>query len=667
MSTPGGSGGVAETIISEMKLDASQYESGTAKIIAADNAMIASFKAVMAAHAAMIAQLNTAASGFAGMPGGVNPNITGSFGGATLMGGSRTLYGFPSVLGGPGGAFNPYSGGRNYFGNSGAYGGVGGPGNRYGRVKLSSLGDDDKGSSSGRGSGMMGFGLAYMVMRVFREFEHALIELDRMIIRISEDSLKQYASFNTLEKSFQGIYQSSQLAAQMMTYLRDTAMTSAFHFRDLADAARGISVAGLDVGRWLPITQGFALAMGKVNSEGLNDFVSILRRIQGGNLGVALGPRGIGRYGVSRAELKAQGGTFDEHGHFTGSINQALDAIERVFSTRIKGIADSAKQSFEVVLSNIGDAMQQAKIDFGHGLADVLTNPIKDLTGALNDLRQSGALQDFGEVLAGIVTSGLPTGGEALKYDFTKGPNGEDLTPAQQKKAMLDYRNRRFGYGPAKDDEGNDIPRTNVPSTTGNPIEDVLIQIAKYVVEMVEYQKEFVDGLSIAINVLKALLSVTPLGYVISKSIGNFTMKDAGKIGDAMQQEMYQRSVLGWQDRVRNPQKYMSPSAPSGTGTPGVDEDEIPQMNQHLKHIREHTSRIAAHSDSQKTAFGGGDIGRQGVFAYEMGAYYRGASGGGIKTIMANAGSALAQAIQREVHAAFRAGIQQGYVGARAG
>jgi hypothetical protein len=530
MSSPG-AGSVAATIIEEMILDASGYESGAQRVIAADNLMIASFQRVQQAHAAMAAQL----------------------------GAGYQVPGPPPIIGSPTG------------GGSGGGGGYGG------------------------GLGGM-FGI-YLAIRGIREVEHAFEELGKKFIDFSENALKQYASFDTLQKSFEGIYGSSEKAAQMMTYLRDAAMTSAFHFKDLADAARGLSVAGLDVNRFLPIVQGFALALGHVDAGGLNDFVSILRRLQGGNTGVALGPRGIGRYGVSRNELEQYGATFDNKGHFTGTINEAFDAIEAVFKARISKIAEKVTASSEVVLSNWGDAIQQATIDAGAGIAQNLIQPIKTLTGAMNDLRQAGVFKDLFDTLYQIIDVGGIIG---------------DKKGAQ----------------------------------------DILIEIGGGIVTLVEFTKIMVTEIQ---GIAKGIAQF--LGIEVDPSTEWGTAVD---IGNRWKQTAHMEMDLDEARRKKHPERYGAPNAPTGNQIPGLD-DDAKEANGHLRHIRHSAERIASHFDARATAFGGGDIGRMGVFAYEMTSFWK-RSGGSVSHITKEFGTALEHEMKRIAHEAFASGLKQGYM-----
>lgn len=587
MSSPG-AGSSVDTLITAMILDASGYEAGAQKVIAADNAMIASFKRVTAAYKSMVSAMGTSAPGGGG--GGFGGGNWTNFGGNTFNAGRGNFSPNFSNLGR--GAFS---------GNSFAL---------------------SFGGGGGGGGGMQGLAGTYLLLRGIREVEHALEMLGRKFIEFSGDALKEYSTFDTLQRSFIGVYGSAEKAAQMMNYLRDVAMVSAFQFRDLADASRSLSVAGLDVGRFLPIAQGFALAMGHINGAGLEDFISILRRIMGGNTGFALGPRGIGRYGVSRQELEQYGATFGgaNQSHFTGSINQAFDAIEGVYKSRIAKIAESVTASSEVVLSNWKDSIKQATIDFGAGMAQNVIGPIKAVTSALNTLRQAGVIKNLADTVYQII--GLS--------DMLGDNSG---------------RTGKLGKFDPSDPSG---------WMKGQDAAKYLVEIAGGIVTLVEFVKLEVEQLA-AIGRL----------FFGDRMIGDpeSVLSYALKAGEDFKQSAFMQMFLDASNREKHPERF-KPPAPVGTGIPGVDEDALPEVKNHLKHIRDSSERIARHFDSRSTAFGGGDIGRMGVTPVELANYWSTSSKGthGVKNAMSHMGEMIEQYIAQRIHQALSNAMRQGVI-----
>ena len=559
---------VAETLITEFQLDASKYVAGSKQVIAANAAMMASMNQLNAARAA------------------VQGSVGGSFGTSNQFN------------------FNTFNG----SGSSGGNGGGGGSRSSYGMFG--------------------GFFGAELLLRGIREVEQAFVQLAHKFLSFSEDALNKFAEFDTIKLSFEGIYGSSQKAAQMMNYLKDVSITSAFQFKDLADAARGIAVAGLDVNRFLPIVQGFSLAMGHINGAGLQDIIGILRRIQGGNTGLALGPRGIGRYGVSRAELEMHGGTFDAKGHFTGSVNQAFDAIEAVFKARFAAIAEKVTASSEVVISNWKDAIYLATVDAGAGIAQNLIGPIKTLTSAMNTLRQSGAFKSLFDDIYQII--GL---------DDMIGDNSG-------RKGKLE----KFDVNdPSAWMKGMDATKT-------------LIEIGGGIVTLVEFTKIMAQEMADVVKLLAKVVYYSSGGRIdFRKPAGYTPLGTAIQAGEDWKHRAYSNLYRDQLARQNHPERFNAPTAPGGNAIEGLD-DNMSQQTRQLKGIHEHVKNMD--NMMKATAFGGGDIGRYGVTPVER-SEFRIHGHGNVKSIMESAGSAMDRAIQRMIQDAFRHGLQQGMLTGR--
>lgn len=556
---------LAEELLTQLTLDDTRFQAGARRVVATIQGMIGYFNA-----------LKTASAG--------------------------------SINFGQGNAFNfmRISGGGGMGGGGGFGGGGGGGGGFFGG-----------GFGGGMGGGFGNYFMLYGAIRVFRDVERAIIDVDKKLIDFGKDALQQYASFDTLTRSFTAIYGSGQKAGQMMTYLRDIAMKSAFHFRDLADAARGLAVSGIDVNRFLPVVQGFALAMGNISGGGLEDFVSILRRIQGGNIGFALGPRGIGRYGVSRDEMRLYGAQFGgpNQSHFIGTIDQAFDVVEKVFKARIEKIGQQVTASSEVVLSNLGDAWQQFTIDVGAGLMQNLIDPIKTLTASMNTLRQAGVFQNLGDTLATILGFDRFSGGgdpdlagkrwnrqqgtwekQNDKGDWvaTTGPTHKSLaTGREQPGRAWDPNDPTSWMGPSG---GADNPTT------------YLIKIASGIVTLVALETLVVENIK---GMAQFLL--TPQGLKVLDA--NSPLALALKAGEDFQKTSFMQLYNNQQDRILHPEKYLAPNAPGGNEIPGLG-DAASETADNTRAMRVHLEKIAQHMSDH--AYGGGDVGKYGVTPVEL-------------------------------------------------
>jgi hypothetical protein len=699
---------VAETIITVMKLDVANYIAGGQQILAMDAQLIASNAKVIASFQRLQAAINASVGGSGGSGGSGGGGGMGRSGGSGGGGSSSGFGGYwptggGSSGGGSGGsgAIVPGSGGSSSIVPLGGGGSGGGgtsftPRQNFGGGSGPNFWMKDRGPL-GKVNPAALFGAFYIGMRIIRDVVHEVEELDKTLLKTSIDAVKEYAGFKTIELSFEGMYGSAQKANQMMTYLRNTAMGAAFYFKDLAAASRSISVAGLDVNRFLPITQGFSLAMGKYGDsggEGMQDFIGILRRIVGGNTGVALGPRGIGRYGVSREELAGAGAKFDAHGHFIGSVNEAFDAIEKVFTTRIKGIADKVASSPDVQLTDWKDAVDQAMIDFGGGLMTEVVGPLKDATGVLTTLRQSGVFTDFGKSLAGLFTGLIPSGG-AAEFHFTekKGESAADRKKRLEHELDAYATNRFTGFGP----KGLGKPGSGSIQTTGDPMSDALINIGALIINLIDIEKNAMLSLVHIIpqllgGILGGVVALTPwngigaaaakaaigfeLGSGAAYSIWNsdnntdpFGVDNTDTPGGRFKQKAMSDYYKNWRKGAAGG-AATAPMAPAGTGLPGVDFDSGPDgakaANRYLKDIREHTGNISKALEAGHAFGGGGRIGETGITKTELSNYRlhgRGRGGSGVATAMSDLGQKIEDYVADSINSAFAHGLRQNYFG----
>lgn len=270
--------------------------------------------------------------------------------------------------------------------------------NHFGNLAASANKADD--STKGFSFGM--YQLRDILKNVFRDImmvEGATLALDAAFAGIS------YAKFlqeNTMELSFDGFLHSMQKGQEMMEYLKQTALVSPFQFMDLSKSALSLTELGVDVNRYLPDIQALAMATGQISGQGLENVVEIFRRLRGGETGLALGPRGLGRFGISRSDLEEYGAEFSKGGQFKGSIQDAFDTVDALIRQRFFPLMQEMMKAPAVQVSNLGDAIDQAMIEAGKAFNSTLLPLVKNLTDAINDLTKNSFFQDFAEELEAI-------------------------------------------------------------------------------------------------------------------------------------------------------------------------------------------------------------------------------------------------------------------------
>lgn len=213
-------------------------------------------------------------------------------------------------------------------------------------------------------------------------------------VRLGQAAVSKFTTFDTIERSFIGIYGSAEQAAQMMAYLEAKSLRSAFGLEAMATAASSLALAGIDVGKFLPVVERLALVSGQ-GEAGLADAASVLRRLRGGQVAEALGPEGLGRFGVNRQDLLAMGASFNAQGQFQGTVEQALDLIVRVAEGKLKRVADEVGKGAAATLSNVQDAWDKALTDAGRVIMTAFTPVLIEATEAFTALVKSGALKSL--------------------------------------------------------------------------------------------------------------------------------------------------------------------------------------------------------------------------------------------------------------------------------
>lgn len=160
--------------------------------------------------------------------------------------------------------------------------------------------------------------------------------------------------------SFQALLGDVEKGNQMMKFVQNYGMKSAFEQGPIRDVVRTLIAAGLDVNRFLPMVETLALFRGP---EGYNmtDMAGIIRRLVGGQIADAMGPEGLGRFGINKAMMIQVGAEFDNEGRFKGSVQDALDMLMRLTQSNpaLKHLRTAFEDAYLVRWSNAMDAVNR--------------------------------------------------------------------------------------------------------------------------------------------------------------------------------------------------------------------------------------------------------------------------------------------------------------------
>jgi hypothetical protein len=223
------------------------------------------------------------------------------------------------------------------------------------------------------------------------------------------------ASFDTMERTFAGALGGIEQGAQAMSYLESYSKKSAFGLEDLARASAQLAASGLDVGRFLPIIERFALVASGTDPQGLIQVAGALARIKGGSFGEAM--EVFRKAGVGANDLRGQGIKVTKAGEIQAQSGEVFDAVQRISEGRIKKIADSISGGAENIRANVGDVAGQAFREIGKEVNKTLLPFLKDFTKEMDVLVKSKVIPLVTQQFLGL-GGGLKAGSSVIEELF---------------------------------------------------------------------------------------------------------------------------------------------------------------------------------------------------------------------------------------------------------
>ena len=217
----------------------------------------------------------------------------------------------------------------------------------------------------------------------------------------ANEASKAAAHFDTMERTFAGALGSLEKGRQMMAYLEDYATRSAFGLDDLTGSAKMLAAVGLDVGRFLPIMERFALVSSGVDPQGLLQVAGALARIKGGSYGEAM--EVFRKAGVSATDLRNQGISVSKGGEIQATAEQVFAAIQVISEGRLKTIADSISGGAENIRANVADVAGQAFRQVGEEVNKALLPNLQAFTSEFKVIVDSGVIGSITAEFAGML------------------------------------------------------------------------------------------------------------------------------------------------------------------------------------------------------------------------------------------------------------------------
>lgn len=179
-------------------------------------------------------------------------------------------------------------------------------------------------------------------------------------------------------KALEALTGSAEKARQIFGYLDQTSTVSFFNRTELMQAGRLLTAYGMDVRRFIPLSDDLAAAF-KDQGVTIADTARAFGRLQSGDFGEAF--ERLRDFGISRKELEGQGLKFDKGGSYQGSVEEALSAVEKIVQKRFGGLSKMlATTTFEGAVSNWEDALERLKATGGEVLLPSATQAVKGLS-----------------------------------------------------------------------------------------------------------------------------------------------------------------------------------------------------------------------------------------------------------------------------------------------
>lgn len=221
------------------------------------------------------------------------------------------------------------------------------------------------------------------------------------LIGLSAYAINAAVEMDTLQRRLLGVVGDAERAARLWEMTKQLAQESMFETGPVAEATIMLEAFGISAEKWTKL----AIVMGSAfggTTEKLSDFVAILGRLKGGQVSEALGPEGLGRFGISRDVLRQFGAVFDANGSFVGSAEDAMNIIERVVNTKFGAIAKSMESGPMAKLASMWDSVKFAAASAGRVLLTALLPVVERLTGMLTRLIDDGVFERIAQSLLAV-------------------------------------------------------------------------------------------------------------------------------------------------------------------------------------------------------------------------------------------------------------------------
>lgn len=214
-------------------------------------------------------------------------------------------------------------------------------------------------------------------------------------------AVQQFAKFESIKLTFAGIAGSLEKAEQMMKAIKSYSLKSVFDEEPLAKAALQLTQLKLSAAEYLPVIEAIAIKSGEITPDSLMEVVSIMRRLKGGQIADALGPEGLGRFGIGKEELVKFGAIVDSSGDFKMNLGQAFQTLKNIAnspeSLRIKEMLEGSP---ETRISNALGALSASVREFGAAMAQWVIPALETIANVVEYIASSNLFTNLGKSIS---------------------------------------------------------------------------------------------------------------------------------------------------------------------------------------------------------------------------------------------------------------------------
>lgn len=431
------------------------------------------------------------------------------------------------------------------------------------------------------------------------------------LVALATYAVNAAVEMDTLERRLLGVTGNAQKAARLMSMTKKLAADSVFETPQVAEATIKLEALGLSSERFTGIAVNLAQAMGGSN-EVLQEFVMLLGRAKGGDLGQVFGPDGLGRFGMGRDFFKSIGAKFSKTGEFVGTIDEALNLIEKAVSEKFGAMSQNLASGPMAQIASFMDGLKFAAADVGKAILDKLLPVLV----RMNELF-SGWLKDgvFARIGAGLMAM--------FNIDMKDGPLGKGMEWLDSFIRALPER--LVGFYNTAVDVFNKLAKV-VRTVAMFMILAFAVQAVGAIINFISFLSKLGKVIKELIPVLRTLVTLETIAAIVATAgeaaipiiigLAAVTAAIAGGIW-ALNKILPQAPELGHMDVPTLPPL----TSPMGDAPAAEKMGENP-VQQALNNISANTAATAANTqkqlDMQRYVLGGGDLGRLGVTPVEL-------------------------------------------------